>query len=115
MNKKEKKFCLECLRQYLSGASLPVSLAIYRDDLGRLSCSPYAGVPGVAADGSDEVIWTWEEGDYDRTGDIAAMGRRKFHNFDERYLADDPECIAYVEMCVVREQRRIYRDGMSED
>lgn len=72
MTAKEVDFTIATLKAELmrDGGTTVVrdSIAIYRHSDGRLSASPFAGTAPVAADGSDEIIWEWEAGDYDSGG-----------------------------------------------
>ena len=76
MNETEIDFCIAALARNLEGCCLDINIAIYRHSDGHLSSSAYAGSnPPYAADGSDEVIWLWESGDYDRSGGHHASAR----------------------------------------
>ncbi len=69
---KEMAYIVDVLRNNLDGAILSDNIAIYRHDDGHLSNHLFAGVPPIAADGSDEVVYRWEAGDYDESGDHKA-------------------------------------------
>lgn len=65
MTEEEKDYIFDTLKHCLDDDMyLQNNIAIYRHDDGRLSYSPFCGTAPIAADGSDEIIYTWPAGGY---------------------------------------------------